>query len=259
MTQQIDKPLVVDEPSGPWRPGHGEFNLNGTLEGRSDIGWGTITTADQTLAGALRMSSYKLNTSSKKNDWFAVFGHMNQGIAHGNKDYQPYNPVPNWVSVGYYATGMSLVLELLPEGTIWDSGPTSTVGSNTTGFEIGGGLNAEVSSDGAGGGGSLNASFSASFTSPDVTTGHAAVGKVSRWDVKLPGVGFVSPGVPANPKEPSYSGYQWYFAAILEVNKDTNLQLRVQPRVVWEYDYTRGITNDTKTWEVDQTYTHEPA
>jgi hypothetical protein len=70
---------------------------------------------------------------------------MNQGISHGNKDYQPYDPVPNWVSVGYYATSMSLVLELLPDGTIWDSGPTSTVGSNTTGFEIGGGLNAEIS------------------------------------------------------------------------------------------------------------------
>jgi hypothetical protein len=260
MRQQIDRPFVEGEPSGPWQPGHGEFKLDGSLTGRDDIGWGAVTTADQTMSGELRMSSYKLNTSSTKNDWFAVFGHMIHGIAHGNKVYESYSPADNWLSVGYYAPSMSLVLELQPNGTIWDSGPTSTVGSDDiTGFEIGGGLNVEVSKDGPGGGDSSNPSFSASFYSRNVTTEHAAVGKISRWDLKLPGVGFISPANPPNPEPPSYVGYDWYFAAIFEVDKGTNLQLRVHPRVVWEFDCTRGTTNDTKTWEDDKTYTHEPA
>jgi hypothetical protein len=105
----------------------------------------------------------------------------------------------------------------------------------------------------------LSAGFSASFSSPDVTTAHSEVVKTLRWDIKLPRVGFISPGLPANPLPASYAGYSWTFGAIFQVPKGTNLQLRVAPRVLWEFDWTRGITNDTKTWEDDKIYTYQPA
>lgn len=57
---------------------------------------------------------------------------MSHGVDHGGKSYDPKK---NWLSVGYYATVMSLVLDVETEGgSAWDSGPTSTVGGNSSGF-----------------------------------------------------------------------------------------------------------------------------
>ena len=244
----------IVSPSGPWQAGRSELSIEQTLAGRGDIGWGTVTTADQTLAGALRLYTYRLQTDPAKTDkdYYAVFGNMSQGIQHG----QPYKPAPNWLSVGYYAPAMSLVLELKGNGVVWDSGPGSTVGSNSTGFNIGANLGFMAGDLNAAQGG-VSAGFSASFASPDVVTGHAAVGKLLRWDISLPGVGFVSPGNPANPKEPSFAGYRWYFGAIYELPKNEQFSLRVHPRVEWHFDYTRGITNDVRTWDVDETHLHK--
>jgi hypothetical protein len=248
------------DPAGPWQAGRTQFKLDTTLTGRGNPGWGTVTTQDQSMDGSVRMYLYKLATAAAaQEDYFAVFGHMSHGIAHGNKEYQPYNPTPNWVSVGYYANHMSLVLELLTDGDVWDSGPHSTVGSNTTGFSLGGNLSAGFMGKDPIAQAGVSASFSASFSSPDVTTGHSEVGKTLRWDVGLPAVGFVSPGVPANPKPASYAGFQWYFGGIFQVPKGTNLQLRVAPRVRWEFDWPRGSENDTKTWEDDKTASYQPA
>jgi hypothetical protein len=250
------------DPAGPWQAGRTQFKLDNTLTGRENPweGWGTVTTQDQSLSGTVRMYLYKLATAAgAQEDYFAAFGHMSHGIAHGNTSYQPYDPGKNWASVGYYANHMSLVLELLTDGDVWDSGPHSTVGSNTTGFSLGGNLSAGFMGKDPIAQAGVSASFSASFSSPDVTTGHSEVGKVLRWDIGLPAVGFVSPGVPANPKPSSYAGFQWYFGAIFQVPKGTNLQLRVAPRVRWEFDWTRGIENDTKTWEDDKTASYQPA
>src|SRR5215208_6745332 len=212
------------DPGGPWKAGRREFKLEGTLTGRENpwSGWGTVTTQDQSMSGTVRFSGYKLAVEAggdTQHDYFGVYGNMNHGIGHGNTAYQPYDPGKNVPSVGYYANHMSLVLELLTDGDVWDSGPASTVGSNSTGFNIGGNLT----------GGQM---------------GDAGIAQV---------------GVPANPKPASYAGYSWTFGAIFQVPKGTNLQLRVAPRVRWEFDWTRGIENDTKTWEDDKTYTYQPA
>jgi hypothetical protein len=252
------------DPGGPWRAGRRDFKLEGTLTGREnpwDL-WGTITTQDQSMSGTVRFSGYKLAVEAggdTKHDYFGLYGNMNHGIAHGNPSYQPYDPAKNAASVGYYGHSMSLVLELLTEGDVWDSGPASTVGSNTTGFNIGGNLTGGAMGDAAIAQVGVSAGFSASFSSPDVTTAHSEVVKTLRWDIKLPRVGFISPGVPANPLPASYAGYSWTFGAIFQVPKGTNLQLRVAPRVLWLFDWTRGLTNDTKTWEDDQIYTYQPA
>jgi hypothetical protein len=248
------------DPSGPWSAGRTPFKLDKTLIGRENPGWGTVTTRDQRMSASVRMYLYKLGTAlGTQSDYFAVYGLMNHGIAHTNKEYQSYNPGPNWLSVGYYATDMSLVLELLTDGDVWDSGPSSTVGSNTTGFSLGGNLSAGQFGESGIAQVGVSASFSASFSSPDVSTGHSEVGKAVRWDIKLPGVGFISPAVPANPKPASYAGYQWHYGVIFEVPKGTDLELRVAPRVKWVYDNPRGTVNDTKTWEEDRIAIYQPA
>lgn len=243
-------------PSGPWQAGVREFTMDFRAGGRSNIGWGAVTTHDQVMAGQVRLNSYKLESPQSSNDYYSVFGHMSHGVEHNNKDYQPYHPSPNWVSVGYYATDMGLSLELLgTEGLIWEAGPTSTVGSHTTSFSIGASLSGTAGDFDTISGG-VSSSFGASFSSPDVTIGNSVVGHHVRWDLGLPGVGFVSPAVPANPKEPSYAGYKWVFGVIFQVPKDCPLRLRVHPSVHWRFDYTRGTKNDAKTWSEDAEFHH---
>ena len=245
---------MTDTPpqANPWTPGTTTHELDFSASGRSNVGWGTIDTAHQKLGGGLRATSYKL--PGKQHDYYSLYGHMSQGVKHGDGDY---NPSLNWVSVGYYCTLMSLVLELVGnDGTVWDAGPTSTVGSNTTTFSIGGNLSAtggDFDTVSAG----VNMSCGSSFSSPDGTIGQAVVGNSVRWDVKLPGVGFVSPGRPANPEQPAYAGYAWTFGAIFELPKGADFSFRAHPRAVWEFDYTRGITIDTKTWEIDKVFSYK--
>jgi hypothetical protein len=246
MSDQVSGPIVA--PQGPWDPGREPFSLNGLLKGRKNVGLGAIDTEHQQMSGALRMTAFQLQSQSKSWNFYSVFGSMTHGVSHKDSNY---TPGPNWVSVGYYATAMSLKLDLVDGGTgaeIWDSGPTSTVGSNSTGFSIGGNL-----SGGTFGGepilsAGVNGGFSASFASPDVTFATSQVANSVQWNVALPGVGFVSPGVPANPHEPSYAGYKFYFGAIYALPKASTFKLSITPSIRWEFDYTRGITNDVKVW-----------
>ena len=250
-------PEEVISPSGPWNPGRQPFTLDGALSGMGNLGgWrGAIDTENQRLSADLRLTTYQLVSESTSWDFFAAFGSLTHGVLHSE---MPYVPSRNWVSVGYYATEMSVVLDLAghPEkAVVWDAGPTSTVGQNSVGFNIGGNLS----------GGSfagepiiqagVSGSFGATFSSPDVRFATSQVGQLTRWDVSLPGVGYVSPAVPANPEGPSYAGYKWYFGAIYAVPKGDGFRLSVRPTVKWEFDYTRGITYDTKIWspEGDET------
>ena len=243
-------------PSGPWDPGRDEFILDGELKGRNNhSGWrGAIDTENQRLSGMVHMTGYKLKSEAKKHDFYSVFGSFSHGVSHKNS----YNPSTNWVSVGYYATEMSLNLETKDQDTIiWDSGPTSTVGATQTGFSIGGNL-----SGGAFGGepiiqAGVNGSFGANFSSPDVKFAQSMFSQHVQWVVKLPGVGFVSPAVPANPEEPSYAGFKWYFGAIFVIPSGRPFSIDVHAQVSWNFDYTRGITNDSKKFNKTSTYSYQ--
>jgi hypothetical protein len=223
-----------------------------STSGRSDPGWGTVPTAGQTLSGSLDGFGYKLaKAANVKEDYYAVYGHMSHGILHSDG---AYDPEPNWVSVGYYAMYMSLLLELTTDGaTVYDYGPISTVGSDSTSFSIGANLSGTVGDfNTISGGGSVG--FGASFASPNTVISAARVEHAVRWDVRLPYVGYLQPAIPANPLPPSCAGYEWYFGLIVEVAGGTVPTLRVHPRVTWEYDWPRGTANDTKTWEDDFQY-----
>jgi hypothetical protein len=248
---------TVMNPAGPWDPGREMLNLSGSLEGRGNAGWGTIETARQALSASVHATAYNLKSQSTTHDFYSVFGHFQHGVAHGDPP-QDYDPSRNWASVGYYADKMSLTLELLGDDSsamLWDSGPTSTVTSESVGFNIGGNLSAgsfagePILSAGVSGG------FGAQFSSPSVKFAHSPVGHNVTWFVSLPGVGHVSPGVPANPFPPSYAGYKWYFGAIYVLTAGKPFSVRIRPSVEWGLDWTRGIRNDTKAWQPQDSQT----
>lgn len=263
-----------------WEAGSHRLERDYPIKGRSNPGWGTIDTEHQLMMGSIRLYTYSFASDTvdphdegakaarEAFDWYAVIGHMRHSVTHGDDQYATYAPRRNWASVGYYATQMSLVLEAAtdeeappaegaPAGRLWDAGPVTTVGSNSTSFNIGGGLSAGFFGGTPTGGMDVSGGFSASFSTPDVTIGEATVGPLVRWNVQLPGVGFMQPGIPANPLPPSYIGYQWEFAAIFEIPKGQTFQVRVHPRTIWEFDWTRGITNDVRTWEEDLMFNYE--
>lgn len=246
--------MPATDPLGPWT-----MTVNSSLTrdfnstGRSNLPPVrlAIDTAHQRISGSLRIYVYKLNLPGGSHDYYAFNGNMSHGVVHD----KAYNPSRNLVSVGYYGTAMSLVLDLQTEGgLVWDAGPTSTVATATTSWSIGGNLTGTAGDFDTVSAG-VSTSFGQSFSSPDVTIAEARVTDSVRWDVKLPGVGFLGPGNPANPKEPSYAGYTWYFGAIFQVPLGAKLAVRVHPGATWKFDYTRGITNDTKTWSDDFVYT----
>jgi hypothetical protein len=239
-------------PTGPWSPGRDSFVLSDTQKGRSNLGWGTIDTENQSLSGMLNMTGYRLASNAKKSDFYALYGSFTHGVTHQGD----YDPAPNWVSVGYYATRMVLgIVCTADHAQIWDSGPTSTVGATSVGFNIGGNLSGGVFAGEPVLQAGVSAGFGANFSSPDVVITSAQQPAQVRWDILLPGVGFVSPGVPANPRPPSYAGYTMYFGVIFVMPKGGKFQANISPRIDWEFDYTRGISNDVKHWQPDNTRT----
>lgn len=254
MERQLSDETI--NPSGPWDQGRDAFILDGEISGRENLGgWrGAIDTQHQRLSLMTHVTGYKLRSDAKEHDFYSLFGHVAHGVEH-NGDV--YHPKDNWVSVGYYANHMKLLLELTdPDGLVWDAGPTSTVGASSTSFSIGGNL-----SGGSFGGemivqGGASASFGASFSSPNVRFGQSMFQHHVQWDVSLPGVGFLQPAVPANPEEPSFKGYKWYFGAIMVMPKEKSFSVNVTSSVAWDFDYTRGITNDTKPLTRTGTYVY---
>jgi hypothetical protein len=271
-------PDVSAPTKNPWELGSHPLQKDYQTNGRSNAGWGTIDTAHQVIHGSLRLNAYNLAKQDPKpssasaakwrdtHDWYAVSGHFSHSVTHNAEPNQVYNPGLNWVSVGYYGTDMSLVLELLQDpaatpgngaaadvGRVWEAGPPTTVGSSSASYNIGGGLSAGFFGDTPTGDASLSGGFSSSYTTPNVVIGEAEVGNLVRWNVKLPGVGFNRPADPPNPLPPSSDGYGWEFAAIFQIPAGHKFRLRVHPYVRWEYNWTRGIINDVKTWAEDMT------
>ena len=233
-------------PVGPWQAGEESFEMNVRMQGRPNIGWGTNTTENQILTGAVRILSHKYITfKTHDKDYYGLTGHMRHGVTNSGNTA---------VSVGYFAPQMKLALQLQGEGSVWEAGPTSTVGEASTSFNIGGSLGTFGDSPTA----SVNAGFGESYSTPSVTIAQTTSGKTVSWNIKLPGVGFQSPGVPANPHEPSYAGYSWKFGVIFEVPKGQPLKVLVKPEIEWAFDYTRGIRNDTKVWEGSKVLAWKP-
>jgi hypothetical protein len=238
-------------PDGAWQAGGKDFNVRKTLTGRNNIGWSTVNTQHQTMFAAIQLTPYKFLGNDPTSDYYLFFGTFNHGV-QGNPDSAGYN----WFSVGYYADEMILHITCkTPGATLYNYGPDTTILEATTSFNIG--ANLSVNTEGQGEGG-VSAGFGVSFSSPEVTFAVSPGDNNILWKVRLPKIGWMSPSVPANPGGASYNGYKWLPAVIFRVPKGQACQLQIKATVPWGYDYTRGIRNDTKSFDVTENYSFGP-
>lgn len=237
MTYEIEDPGVWQRQgllSGPsW-----------SRDGGSDFGWGTVPTKRQQLTYSGELTTYKLvrNIKDPTSDYYLVAGTVFHGITGS-----PSDPSSNWVSVGFFSNYHSLKFSSsTPGAKLLEFGPNSTVEQVSVSFSIGGSLGGTAGADSTGptGEGSLqvNASVGVSFTSEAVRFAARPSLNTMEWRVDLPGVGFVSPAVPANPLRASYAGYLWNPAVIYRVPAGAPFAVTADLVVDFEYDWTRGIT-----------------
>ena len=227
---------------------NGEWKTNGG----KDFGWGTVKTSSQTLTANALLSVYKLMRGNQNltRDYYLVVGDVYHGIQGS-----PSTPSSNWVSVGFYANHMKLRLETnSQQARLVTFGPNSTVEQATISFSIGGELSAEYSKEGPKGGASLSANVGVSFTASEVSFAARPATQSIEWQARLPHVGWVSAGVPANPGRPSYAGYIWNAAAIIEVPQGATPNFKGRFEVDFEFNWTRGIRKRSFTPEIDLVY-----
>lgn len=235
---------------GPWNKGATEFSREITLEGGDPrTPRGGVPTETQRMSMLIEAYVYRLNRRSDvPHEYYAVNGIMRHGIQHSEG---PYNPHPWWLAVGYYVDHMGLSWSIMePQCRVYEQGPNSTVGQASTSYSIGGGLNAMVGDMNAVGG-SVNASFGQSYTTPAVTIAESTVERTAQWMISLPAVGFQND---PNPKEPSYAGYEWNFGIIFQCPVNVSPTFNIRASVSFHYDNTRGHRYDTKIARVDKTW-----
>jgi hypothetical protein len=227
-------------------------------KGGDNFGWGTVPTEKQELTFSGNLIVYRLGQKvpGLNSDYYLVAGTIFHGISGS-----PSNPASNWVSVGFYSNYHSLVLRCTTPGArVLEFGPNSTVEQVSVSFTIGGSLTGEAGGgpDGPSGGASLGieASVGVSFSSEAVRFAARPTLSSMEWRVDLPGVGFVSPGVPANPFRASYAGYLWNPAAIFKVPEGAPFSLGADLSVDFEYNWTRGITKRHFTDTLPLSFTH---
>lgn len=221
-----------------WQPYGQMLNLSGTVDGKADIGHYTVSRQNQEMRTDLLLSVYKnavpVGTPGGASDGFDYYLVTGQ-FRHSVKGYDH-----NAWSCGYYGKMMSLTLSAHGAQLI-DSGPGSTVGTNTTSWSIGGSLQATAGGkDGGSASAGLSFGYSSSFSTPNVTfgssTSHDSVTVVTHL-----------PGDKGSPKEPSKDGYQYYVGAIFRVPQGQGLKLSATTMATWDYEYTLLIVNDTRS------------
>jgi hypothetical protein len=203
--------------------------------------FGAVPTSIQKMNTNCSCMVYKLKESlDRSKAYYLVSVNCRHGI-NGN----PAFPADNWASVGYYAVFQQLVLKCKnPNSALYQSGPDSTVEQAEIGFSLGGSLSGEIgdkSNIGAG----FNAGVSFSFSASEVSFTARPMEKEVSWFVRLPYVGWLSGGVPANPGNASYGGYEWEAAAIFSIQGPSNpIMIEAEFSTGFRYDWTRGTLWD---------------
>jgi hypothetical protein len=249
MTYDIEDP-------GVWQRQGTLAGADWSSNGGEDFGWGTVPTKRQqlTISGDLKVYKLVRGVPDPAEDNYLLAGNVFHGIMGS-----PNDPAANWVSVGFYANYHSLKISCTTPGAkIVEFGPNSTVEQVSVSFSIGGSIGGTAGADSTGpmGEGSLevNTSVGVSFTSESVRFAARPSLTSMEWRVDLPGVGFVSPAVPANPFRASYAGYIWNPALICKVPAGSPLGVSADLTVDFEYNWTRGITARRFTQTVQRTW-----
>lgn len=202
------------------------------------------------MTAAIELDPYLYQGVDREWDYYLVFGNYRHGV-RGN----PRNPATNWVSVGYYASRMTLGIRCVtPHAKLVDFGPGGTIAQVTESYTVGGSLSGGFKGWEPTGSATLNAGFGVSFSTPEVTFSVSSDLTSVDWDVHLPCVGWQSPGRPPNPATASYNGYLWRPSAIFRVKKGDQFKAQITGEVDWDFDWTRGITYDQQQARFDQTF-----
>lgn len=231
------------ETKGPWGIGAKEYISDLVVSPRKDDIPDCPPISTQQLGFTVEAVAYKLNKAKGHGtmEWYRLSGSVRSAIRHNDDSYKD-GPSPWWLAVGYYCDKMWLQIDCTtPHAIVYQSGPGTTVGTESSSFNIGGGLNAMVG-DMSGVGASISAGFSESYSTPAVTIANSTMGSSVRWDVALPGVGF---GSDPNPKPPSYVGYQWPFGIIFQLPTEDPPTFQFQAICEFGYDNPRGTRYDT--------------
>jgi len=73
------------------------------------------------------------------------------------------------------------------------------------------------------------------------------------WSFSLPRVGWISPGIPANPGVAAKK-YTCCPGFVLAVPKDKETAFSIQPYIKWVFDSPRGTVKKTHTWDEKRTF-----
>jgi hypothetical protein len=228
-------------PTAAWQPVGKPFAKSFSAKGRSNEGI-AVPTSKQVMSGQLVLAPYVfLGTDSAQYSYYLFSAFLRHGVlGYG----------ANAISVGYYATSMSLTVAYaggdMPNGdAIYQYGPGSSTGINTTSFVVG----AELTGNAAGSGGEISGAFEVSFSSPGVSfAASTPANNTVKWTCTLPGVGYIRPGDPIDPETPSSAGFTWFPAFIVKCPAGQTPKLNVSVDLEWQFDYMRGITNDRVRW-----------
>ncbi|GLQ46034.1 hypothetical protein GCM10007862_10850 [Dyella lipolytica] len=188
--------------------------------------------------GQIWVNGYQLNPLPgdplhKNYDYYLIVMQVTQG----NLSY-----VEKCDEVGWYCQWEKLIFSTVNSEDIYHYGPNSTVGTASTSFTVGGGLQGGIQ-DGKGEGTiGASAEWGISYATPDttftVTPNYSQAPSVT-YDVRLPGVGFQGPSIPANPKSAS-KGYQWTGAIIIRTPKNAGATGQITGKFFWERYKPRG-------------------
>lgn len=239
--------LPNDPPAGAWDSAGEEFLRESYIQGRPTdsllVMGGAVATGSQSLYGRIHFVPYRLTDNDPNYDYYLFTGDMRHAVSgYGS----------NAVSVGYYAREMNLTVKAVTPGSqVYEFGPNTTVENVTESFNLAVSLQGGFSGEGTVG---VSAGFSVSFEKPSVSIYARGFGDRVEWDCKLPHVGFISPGVPADPRPPSSQGYAWKPSVIIRTPEGEPAILSISSRIHWDYDYTRGITYDSRSWSQQAGY-----
>jgi hypothetical protein len=234
VSAQITQPTPATPPSG-WMVYGQAISMDTSRYGYPDWalpngGYDLVSTQNQELTTVLNLGVYKNAISTGDGyDYYLVTGDFIHAITNGGT-------LSNWLSVGIYGTQMALTITG-NGATFVDSAPTSSSGSTTSGWSVGG--NIGVAGTAANAGGSF--SYSVSDTMPDITFSNISTTDGVTYTAYLPG----PTSSRVNPEPASNAGYDFYSAVIFKVVQGSGLTRTVTSSAGWEYDFTRGISYET--------------
>ncbi len=220
-SSQAGPAYYSDDVSGAW-------NSNYTKEYEATFDGGT---------GRFLINAYQLSDSSSSYDWYLFTFSIQSAISSYDSSTG---------HCGWFTSEMQIKAVVGDSGTLYDYMPTTTVGSTSTGFSIGGGL----STSDAG----LSAEYSESYSIDDASyvDNSDYTTETAQWTIEFTGPDYTWYPWYDEPPSSATNSYQTDPAMIAQVNDGSCVYLDVYPKIRQDYD---SLSIDWFTLDVSTTYT----